>query len=210
MTRCKGAFKEMGYFDYDSVCRLIEEYQLRAREKQKTELRMWAEQLAQRERALEQWEAALAQRQTELQSRQIMAGQQARAAALEQLDQISSEARSAIAAIRALAGPLGEARDLCSGSFLTPYLEELCRITRSMHRSGEPSTVRYADALDALLRQMGCEPIVPQPGQTLDYLEMAKLDAAQAGETVDTVRSTGWRLNDRVLEKAVVTVKEEA
>lgn len=203
MTRRKGAFKEMRDFDFDSVCRLIEEYQLMAREKQKTELRMWAEQLAQRERALKQREAAYMQQQA-------MAERKERAAALEQLDQISGEARNAIAAIRALAGPLGEARDLCSGSFLTPHLEELCRIVRSMHQSGDRVTMRYADALDSLLHQMGCEPIVPQPGQPMDYLEAVKLDAAQPGSIVAAVRSTGWRLDDRVLEKAVVTVKEEA
>ena len=191
-------FNQLGYNRY--VYRCIVEYRLQER----------AEQLAQRERALQQREAALARQRLELQTAQAAMERQARGDACALLEQINAEMHGAYQTLQALAKPMNEARQLCSGEFLAEELRQLCRITRAMHQSGEPSMALYADELDAVLQRFGCVPIVPRPGQPMDYLEMTKLDAAQAGETVDAVRSTGWKLNDRVLEKAVVTVKEEA
>ena len=202
---------------YNCLYRQNAKYQRWILDGQREELEQRTTELDAREAALEKWEAALNERQATLDQRETErmqhrteAERQERVAAIERLDGIRGEVGNALAVVRALAGPLNEARDLCSGSFLTPYLKQLCRIARSMYQSGEQAVVLYANELTALLCQLGCEPIRPQPGQPIDYMEAVKLDAAQAGEIVAAVCVNGWKRDGQVLEKAIVTVKEEA
>jgi DNA-binding transcriptional MerR regulator len=191
----------------------------------KAKLDLWCTKLEEEERdvavrtnALNQWEAQLKEKMAELEKREAALaereneGRQQAIAQLAAIDEtaggINQQIQAAVLAIRGLVEPLKEVRDTCTGSFSVPGLRELCRVAGEMHRAEDDSIRYYADEIDGVLAHLGCTKIMPRQNQRMNLSEMVPLDAEQRGTFVDQVCEAGWKLNETVLKKAIVTVKE--
>ncbi len=201
---------------------LVSEEDLRALEQTRLELRRREVELKRREelleqeeqfalfrsKALNQWEAGLTEREKQDRSQAI-----AHLAEIHDgADAVYNQVRDAVQAIRSLAKPLVEAQNICTGSFFVPGMKELCKISGEMHQSAAKNSnsvlAYYANVLDNALSQLGCTPIVPALNRPIDPYQAVPLDAGQRGNIVARVCEIGWKFDDTVLKKAVVTVKE--
>ncbi len=186
------------------------------------ELKRREESLEQREqfvsvraKTLDQWETCLTERRTCLEERE----KQDRSQAIAQLtdihdgaDAVYEQIQNAVQAIRGLGRSLVAAQNVCTGNFFIPGMKQLCKISVEMHRSAaknqDPVIAYYANEVDYALRQLGCTPIVPAVDCPIDRFQAVPLDAGQRGNIVAQVREIGWKFDDTVLKKAVVSVKE--
>lgn len=160
-----------------------------------------AKMLCLREEQLTAWETSLEQE---------MAVRRDRSAALSSMQEIQSAMMEVQRLIRQVGPAFGNLTDRVNGGFVAGGVRNLIRCSRSLRQLGTDEAKYYAEELERILTgDFGCEKIWPAAGAAIDPLTMAKLDASAPGNAVQAVVYSGWRMEETILEKAVVLPMKE-
>lgn len=164
--------------------------------RQQEDVEQKAKMLCLREEQLTAWEASLEQE---------MAVRRDRSAALASMQEIQSAMMEMQRLIRQVGPAFGNLTERVNGGFVAGGVRNLIRCSRSLRQLGTDEARYYAEELERILAgDFGCEKIWPAAGDAIDPLTMAKLDASAPGNAVQAVVYGGWRMEETILEKAVV------
>ena len=160
-----------------------------------------ARMLCLRQEQLEALEASL-NRQT--------AAQQDRRDALAAMQDIRSAVLEMQKAVQKVEPAFSDLTEQVKGGFAAEGLRGFIQCSRSLRQLGSEEGKYYAGEIERILTEdFGCEKIWPAAGEAVDLRTMTKLDAAAPGNRVQAVVYGGWRMEETVLEKAVVLPVKE-
>lgn len=203
--------------DADQTRRQLEELEQRLQEEQARleQLQQQTGEIARRQEDVEQKAKMLCLREEQLTAwetslEQEMAVRRDRSAALSSMQEIQSAMMEVQRLIRQVGPSFGNLTDRVNGGFVAGGVRNLIRCSRSLRQLGTDEAKYYAEELERILTgDFGCEKIWPAAGAAIDPLTMAKLDASAPGNAVQAVVYSGWRMEETILEKAVVLPMKE-
>ena len=175
----------------------------------------WAEQylrgmekrtatLAAREKAVIEKEQQLAEHEAK------MTFTAARADALAQLQGTHERIAALLKEVRQTGQQVNSEIQLLQESFAQKGLHSLIHLIRMLHRINSADAIDAARQLENILQQdFACTRFAPGPGVAFDSQTMAKLDASMPGTVVAELTEPGWKLDDTVLERAVIIPEKE-
>lgn len=195
----------------------IEEMEQRLQEGQARleQLQQQEQEMARRQADLDQKARMLCLRQEQLEALEASlngqaAARQNRQDALAVMGDIRSAMLEIQKAVRTVGPAFGDLTERVNGGFVAEGVRDLIRCSRSLRQLGGEEGKYYIGEIERILTEdFGCEKIWPAAGEAIDLLTMTKLNIAAPGDRVQAVVYGGWRMEETVLEKAVILPAKE-
>ena len=201
--------------DLDQRARRPDAEQLRGQLEEMEQLQQQEQEMTRRQADLDQKARMLCLRQEQLEALEASldrrtAAQQDRRDALAAMQDIRSAVLEMQKAVQRVEPAFSNLTEQVKGGFAAEGLRGLIQCSRSLRQLGSEEGKYYAGEIERILTEdFGCEKIWPAAGEAVDLRTMTKLDAAAPGNRVQAVVYGGWRMEETVLEKAVVLPVKE-